>query len=53
MSANKSRSKLAHRKAYGLIDVEKGEAGSVAVELDGKPGILSADVVLVTMMLLP
>ncbi len=32
-------------KAYVLIDVEKGEAGSVAVELNGKPGIVAADVV--------
>lgn len=34
------------RKAYVLIDVEKGEAGSVAVELSGKPGILATDVIL-------
>jgi DNA-binding Lrp family transcriptional regulator len=33
------------KKAYVLIDVEKGEAGSVAVELNHKPGILAADVV--------
>jgi len=32
-------------RAYVLIDMEKGEASSVAVELGGKPGILAADVV--------
>ena len=33
------------KKAYVLIDVEKGEAGGVAAELSGKPGILTADVI--------
>ena len=31
------------RKAFVLIEVEKGEAGIVAAELDGKAGIVSAD----------
>jgi DNA-binding Lrp family transcriptional regulator len=33
------------RKAYILIDSEKGEAGSVAAELVNEPGILSVDVI--------
>jgi len=33
------------KKAFVLIDAEKGEAGSVAAELTGRPGIISADVI--------
>ena len=33
------------KKAYVLVDVEKGEAGNVAAEVSGKPGILTVDVV--------
>ena len=33
------------RKAYVLITAAKGEASSVAVELNGRPGILATDVV--------
>lgn len=34
------------KKAYVLIAVEKGQGGSVAAELSGKPGITSTDVIL-------
>ncbi len=34
------------KKAYVLIDVEKGHGGSVAAELSGKPGIATTDVIL-------
>ena len=33
-------------KAYVLIDTEAGEAESVAIALDGKPGISAAEVTL-------
>jgi len=33
------------RKAYVLIDVEKGQSGSVAAELSSLPGIVAADVI--------
>ncbi|MFC1983293.1 Lrp/AsnC ligand binding domain-containing protein [Chloroflexota bacterium] len=34
------------RKAYVLIDVKKGQATDIAIVLNGKPGILAADVIL-------
>jgi len=34
------------KKAYILINAEKGQAGCVAAELSDKPGVLSADTVL-------
>ena len=33
------------RKAYVMIDVEKGQSGSVAAEISKLPGIVSVDVV--------
>jgi DNA-binding Lrp family transcriptional regulator len=36
---------IMRQKAYVLIDSVKGEARSVAAELTGKPGIISADVI--------
>ena len=30
-------------RAYVLIQAEKGQSGSVAAELDGKPGIMAVD----------
>jgi len=34
------------KKAYVLIDVEKGQSGSVAAELSGRAGIIITDVIL-------
>ena len=34
------------RKAYVLIDVEKGQAPAVVIALNNKSGILAADVIL-------
>ena len=34
------------RKAFVLIDVEKGRATDVVITLNGKPGILAANVIL-------
>ena len=36
---------MSSRKAYVLIQTETGKAASVAQSLQGKPGILSADLV--------
>jgi DNA-binding Lrp family transcriptional regulator len=36
---------MAHKKAYVLIQTETGKAGSVAMVLRGKPGIVASDVV--------
>lgn len=33
------------RKAYVLIDAEKGQSSSVVIALSEKPGVLAADVV--------
>jgi hypothetical protein len=33
------------KKAYVLIDAEKGQSSSVVIELSQKPGVLSADVI--------
>ena len=33
------------RKAYVLVEVEKGQSGSVAAEISNLPGIISAEVV--------
>jgi DNA-binding Lrp family transcriptional regulator len=34
------------KKAYVLIDVEKGQGGAVAAELSDRPGIIATDVIL-------
>ena len=33
------------RKAYILIDTEKGQSSSVVIELSHRPGVLAADVI--------
>ena len=33
------------RRAYVLIDTEKGQSSSVVVALSGKPGVVAADVI--------
>ncbi len=33
------------KRAYVLIDAEKGQSSSVVIELSNKPGVLAADVI--------